>query len=297
MSEDIEPETGTPEVSTETQDSGYGDILKGDGVTPQDDSSVQPEVQEPEAGQQLETTDPEIVLREGLKAKLSEIEEWQKGYLRQKDYTQKTQEIAQQRKSFEQAFGKLPQSQELANLGKLYQQYFKSPDVKAAIDAVLAGKNLREIFAGDNQTPKQPQDVYVQTLEAKIQELESKLDHFSTSFEEREQERGVSEAQKVFESWKADKKSKANVDVTEEIDAEMAYFIPSIKQKHPDWDANKILDEAYRHATIDQQGQRIASQVVQNAETLKTKPAPKINSKAPLIPEDKKGYAEIFLNR
>ena len=48
-----------------------------------------------------EDHDPEIEIG-GEKVKLSQIQEWRKGYLRQDDYTRKTQQLAEQRKQIEQ---------------------------------------------------------------------------------------------------------------------------------------------------------------------------------------------------
>lgn len=292
MSEDMEPQIETTEAPTGAESQGYGEILNGQGAEPEVGPSGVPEVTE----EPLTPEDPEFVFREGFKAKLSEVEEWKKGYLRQKDYTQKTQEIGQQRKSLEQAFGKMPQSEELASLGKLYQAYFQNPEVAQAVDAILSGQPLKSIFANGPQDQAKGSDDYTKSLESTIQNLESRLNQFESSFEEREQSKIVGEAQKSYDSWAAEKK-KAGIEITQEIDAAMSPFVAAIKQRNPDWDANKILNEAYRHATIDQMPQKIAQEVLGNADSAKKNTAPKITPRAQSVPESSKSYADLMLNK
>lgn len=66
---------------------------------------VQPALSEnmQEQTQETQQNDTNYVEINGKKYTIDEIQEWQKGYLRQSDYTRKTQQLAEQRKQYEKA--------------------------------------------------------------------------------------------------------------------------------------------------------------------------------------------------
>lgn len=218
-----------------------------------------------------------------------------------KGYTQKYQELADQRKSFEESFGRMPEQSEMQALGKIYQAYFSDPDLKLAIDAHLSGQPVRDAFAGTQPIPGTPQpvtgqDVYVRGLETQIRSLQNELRQFTTSFSQREEAQRMESAQRTWNDWVA-LKDKQGIKISEEIDNAMVPFIHAFRQSNPDWDGSKILDEAYRHATIGQGEKKIAAQILTDAEKAKKGSPPKINPKSPQVPDDKKGYGDIFLER
>jgi len=79
---------------------------------------------------QTEDHDPEIEIG-GEKVKLSQIQEWRKGYLRQDDYTRKTQQLAEQRKQIEQL------QQRLQPLLAVEQYLAANPQVALALKQFL----------------------------------------------------------------------------------------------------------------------------------------------------------------
>lgn len=280
MSEESVIETPiTPEATAEGN-RGYGEALNPEGTPGEKGSVGNPEVKET-------VTEPEFELSKERKARLSEILEWEKGYLRQQDYTKKTQEISALKKSFEGNFGRLPQAGELEALGKVWKAYFGSQDAKQVIDAIISGGDLRQILAGQPSDP-QKQSPEVTSLLKKIESLEGRLSGFTES-QVKQQAAGV------WSGW-VDKQQKAGIQINEEIDKAMAPFVDALSKVHSDWDDNKILDEAYRHATIGDVEKKVVGQVLQQADKAKTQNPPKITPKAGTKPDSQKSYAEIILD-
>jgi hypothetical protein len=170
--EQIEEATGTPEAATAVEDSSYKSILEGEMSKPESAQDVaKPEPASMPSQPSINPEDPEFVLKEGLKAKLSEIEEWKKGYMRQKDYTTKTQEIAEIRKSLEEAFGRKPDIREVQALGHLVKQYYTNPKAKQIVDKILQG----QIDAQEQAPQAAPQDPVYSKLEQEINRLKEQL--------------------------------------------------------------------------------------------------------------------------
>lgn len=71
------------------------------------DTSGEMDHDEPEAAEPVEK--PKVRLSDGTEVDLDEVEEWRKGALRQSDYTRKTQELAAQRKEYEQRQAEIAQ--------------------------------------------------------------------------------------------------------------------------------------------------------------------------------------------
>ena len=309
--EDTEQVAGVTEGATAPEDSSYEDVLSGEGTTPKDGPSGEPDKattdSEAEGEKQDEKPaqeDPDIQLEIGGKfysGKQSEIlellENHQKLVEKEKslnrDYTQKTQALAETRKSFEQAFGRMPEPQEIQNLGKLWQAYYENPKAAQMIESILKG-NLEALSEATNQN-KQTPDAYTQSLETKIASLENKLTQFTSSIEQREQAQIEAESKKTWDGW-VSKMAGQKVQITEEIDEAMTPFIEALSKKHPDWDDNKVLDEAYRYATIDKQHVKIASKILIDADQAKKNQPPKITPKSTQKSESEKSYAELVTN-
>lgn len=94
--DDVQPEEDTEPEAEEEQEDASEDVVEPD--TDEESEEEQPE-EEPESDTPTITDDTEIDLGEGKQAvKLSELKA---GYLRQSDYTKKTQALADERKAFE----------------------------------------------------------------------------------------------------------------------------------------------------------------------------------------------------
>lgn len=303
MAEQTELLTGTPDPATAAPDSGYGDVFKPSGD--QEAPKVLPsETQKTPSKEVLPSApDPEIVLEIGGKeitGKQSEllhiledfnrIKEKEKSLNR--DYTQKTQVLAEQRKSIEAAFGRMPEPQEIQSLGKLWQAYFSNERARQVIDAVLTDSVDSILQGTSNQGTQNPQDTYTKGLEQKIHALESKLDQFTNSIEAREESKVKGESERIWSGWVETQKGKG-IEITEDIDTAMAPFIDALSQRYPDWDDSKVLDEAYRHATIDQADSKAAAKILSDADKAKGAKPPRITPKFPERPDSELSYAEL----
>lgn len=218
---------------------------------------------------------------QGLTEKEQKLSQLEKQLNR--DYTQKTQAIAEFRKSLESNFGRVPQADELQALGKVWKEYFRNPQAKAAIDQILSGG----VSTQDGKV-----DAHSQALQSRIDELEQKLLGFTSSIEEEKSAQAQSQAKSAWDQWAAEK-AKSGVKITEEIDTEMSYFIPAIRQRNPDWDNARILNEAYAIATRGQADQKAVSKVLQSVDQAKKKGVLKITPKTPAKSEKDQSYAEL----
>jgi hypothetical protein len=312
MTEETNEVVGTPEAATAVETSDYQGVLAGEPTTPASvdgaeklEEETKPLEQKPE-GQKPET-DEEVVLEIGGKSftmKQSEavqlLENATKLQDREralsdkekslnKDYTQKTQMLAGIRKSFDENFGRVPEPNEMQALGKLWKAYFENPQAQETINRILQGQF-------DGGQPGQPQgkgDAYTRQLESKLAQLESRLEGFLSASEQEKHEKTQGEAQNQWKNWVSEKE-KGGVKITEEVDAAMAPFVVAIKNAHPDWDASRILNEAYRHATIDTQEQTTAKKVLTNVDEAKKRGVIKITPKTPVKAEKEMSYAEII---
>lgn len=317
VTEDIETVQGKPEAGTSAEDSTYDKILAGEAEAPlkpeasaktEDKTTLDQDVKPADT-----TQDPEIELELGGKVftmKQSEavqlLENASKFADREKtlsekekslnrDYTQKSQQIAEFRKSVETNFGRMPEQAEMQALGKLWKSYFQNPQAKQAIDQILSGRPMSQNQAADAQNQGKEADPYVRQLEQKIFEMEEKLGTFSQSIEERAESEAMGKAEQTWNSW-VDLKSKSGTKITDEIDTAMAPFITALKAKHPDWDSNKILDTAYRHATIDDIEKTVQGNILKSADEAKKGTLPRIKPRTPAKSDKEKTYAEIMLD-
>ena len=309
MPEDTEQVVETTEASTEAESQGYADVLNDEGTpSPESPSGVKPEEvssKEQPKEEAPSEEDPEITVEIGGKTftgKQSEIlanlenvtklAEKEKNLL--KDYTQKTQAIAAQRKSFEEAFGEIPSPENLKSLGKLYQAYFSDPKAAEIIDAVLAGDVDSLLQGGAQETATGTKNPETTALKQQIAALEGKLSEFQESIQSQAEKQARGESKKTWDSWVSKRQgAEQGFQITEDIDQAMSPFITALSKQHPDWDDHKILDAAYRHATIDQQPAKIASKILVSADKAKNNP-PKITPKGAQKPESEKGYAELL---
>lgn len=231
--------------------------------------------------------DIEFELPGQRKVKQSDILAWEKSHQNAKrieaDYTKKTQSLAQQRKSFEQTFGRFPEPGELQALGKLYKSY-SDPRAQKLIDAVLSGKyDDVQATPGKTLTP----------VEQEVASLKEKLSQFEQSQQERYEAETRANSAKVWNGWASGMKSKG-VEITEEIDKAMSPFISAIASANPEMELNEVLDEAYEHATLRQTRQKAIKEVLVNSgKAQKTGKAP-ITSKAGSKPDSEKSYSEIM---
>lgn len=304
MSEDIITDAGaTPEV-TATEDSSYEKILAGQGAEP---TNTVPDGDktnlDSKAGKQtVNTPDPEeslifevdgkdVTIKRGDLERFSKITELERQLGDQKknqdkDYTQKSQQVASARKSFEENFGRLPEPQELQALGKVWKAYFDNPKVQSVIDSIIAGNFEIPTGKPGDTTPQNAE------LRAEINNLKSQLQQFTGSIQEREQAKHMSDAKRTWESW-VKKQDSSGIKITDEIDLAMSPFIQALRQRYPDWDDNQILDKAYAHATIDNLKDSARNEVLIGADKAKKGTLPRIKPKAPTKTDKEMSYAEI----
>ena len=323
MQEDIEEVASATEDVTTAEDTSYQEILAGEGEAP--DSALPGKVTEEETTSEAEkptaenepseqgaefNPDEEVTLEIGGKTftlkqgqvldvlenqqalvdREKELSEKEKSL--NKDYTQKSQANAEFRKSIESNFGRFPEADELQALGTVWKAYFDNPQVKDTIDRILSGDYEAqggEKGATGSETPE------VTMLKREIAGLKSQLGEFVGSLEQQKIQEQQAESQKLWDSWVA-KKAEDGIKITEEIDQAMSPFVSAIKQKHPEWDANRILDEAYRHANIDNLEKDSTKKVLKNVDDVKKKGSIKITPRSTQKPESEMSYAEIIQN-
>lgn len=309
----------TTEVSTDTESQSYSDLLKAQGTDAKQDSpsgeqakeTTTQESEKPSTQQKtLEAIELEILgnkykgnpelfskvlaiaqsLGDDSLSALSNAEklaELKRGY--DKQFTQNSQFTSEFRKSLESSFGRVPEQPEIQALGKVYQAYFSDENAKRAIDAIIGGQDITQLFTAQ---PGQPGETRQQThpdvvaLKQQVESLQTQL----KGFYESQQKREVST---VYNSW-VDKQSKAGVTISEEIDTAMAPFVSALSQAHPEWDDHKILDEAYRHATIGNTEKQIVSKVLTQADKAKTQAPPKMTTKVGEKPDTELSYSELI---
>jgi hypothetical protein len=114
-------------------------------------------------------SDLEIEVK-GRKLKASQIEEWEKGAMRQEDYTRKTQELATQRKQHQQ---ELQQLQQFQNIAATIQQ--RDPSLFALIQRTASGQSTNDPYSEDPYAQAiRQQQAQIQGISAFQQELATK---------------------------------------------------------------------------------------------------------------------------
>jgi hypothetical protein len=128
----VEPqEEPAVEVTEEAIDQEIGELIEEDAS--EDDSYEEEEQSEEDQVEDLETEEPQMytIKVDGVDTQVT-LEELQSGYSRQKDYTRKTQELAQQRKTIE------AQQRELAQKDAIYSQLL--PKLEGRLKSELANE-------------------------------------------------------------------------------------------------------------------------------------------------------------
>lgn len=307
--DNMEPVTEAPESVAAEEDLSYGEIVTGQGsepINPDTNSAPNPEPETPAAVDPeevliFEVDGKDVSIKRGDLANLTKFSEREQALnerekLLNKDYTQKSQINSEFRKSIEGSFGRMPEPQELQELGKVWKAYFSNPKAQQAIDAILSGR-FDQISQGQpNQSQGQESqfETELQKRDQKIAELEARLDETAQSFEQRETSKQQLEAKATWNGW-AESKAKEGIKITagDAMDQKMAPFVHMLRNQNPDWDAKKVLDEAYDYATMRESKQKIVGEVLQSADAAKKKNPPRITPKSPVKSDDTKSYAEI----
>lgn len=301
MAQDVEQDFGATEEVTTPEDSMPDETLAPENSTPERVEGEPDEVTEnqetetpfdPEAEQTLEFNGKTYTLKgtelSEMLEKASSLAEKEKNLNR--DYTQKTQELAEVRKSFESAFGgKVPGAQELQNLGQIYKAYFDNPQFQKAVDRVLSGQPLDESGSQGNENV----DPTIAGLKHKIHQLESHLSQFTSSTEQRERERANQEGQRLFNSWLDGKKGEG-LDVPENLIDPILETAGVLLKRNPGWDTKKALDEAYRRENIDNLENGAVKKALKKADGAKRTQTVKITPKGSSKPDSQKSYSEII---
>lgn len=307
MAEDAEQVTGASEAATVAEPSSYTEALAGQGTDPTNNPAPEvnpgeealPETVEPAFnpdeehviefnGKQYSVKGSELVSILENQQKLAEKEK-----SLHKDYTQKTQALAAQRKSFEESFGRMPEPQELQALGKLWKSYFADQRVQNIVDAIVSGKPLEAVLNQPAANPSESQNPEVAELRTYIQSLEAKLEEFSSGIQQEKQTSAYNEGKRIFETWKQGKESQGSK-ISEEIIDAVLETAGILLKRNPTWDQQKALDEAYRRETIDQVENAQAKKVLQKADSAKRSSGIKITPKAAVKSDTSKSYSEIL---
>lgn len=318
MLEEIEEVATAIEPAPVDSDSSYSEILEGQAEAPiKPEASVKTEEETtPSPEEPPQAQDQEIELEIGGKvfsmkqseavqllenaSKLAEREKTltEKEKSLNRDYTQKSQQVAEFRKSFETTFGRVPEKEEIQALGKVWKSYFSNPQAKKAVDAIINGR-FDVLSGGANPKPQEGENPYQPLFDQQAQEiadLKERLEQFAQTSEEREESEKLGNAQKSWQSWAA-KKAEAGIKITEEIDRKMGPFVRALRESNPDLDTNQILDEAYEHATIKSIKKSVASQVFKSADDAKKGSIPRITPKSSGKADKEKTYSDIVLER
>jgi uncharacterized protein YneF (UPF0154 family) len=130
---------------------------------------------------------------------LDDVKEWQKGYLRQQDYTRKTQEVSNQRKEAEEAL-------------QLYNYLKANPHIAEDMlrkeqEANGNTGNLKNVDPSQARVSQMEQKMYDMMLQLEIRDLQDK---YGNDFEVREvlsyaQKEGIDDLDKAYRFNKAEK--------------------------------------------------------------------------------------------
>lgn len=310
--ENVVVDTGEP-TGEPTQ--SYADVLNADDTAAPDGVEPgAPPKEEPPAVQ--EPLFAELVLDEGKKHGFKTEDDFKKfvesnkhlkdGFMRQSDYTRKTQEIAGHFKVLEGIFGHRPEAQELQALKPIISSYYQDAIWQKIIDAKISGKTGDQIISELGATVSKPDESGqgnegVQALKDEISSLKQELSQFTGKFTEREELEKKRESEKTWSSWMEKQKGQADFEFNEDIDGAMATFVTALSANNPEWDDHKVLDEAYRRAVILLHPEKITNKevnkVLTDADKAKGKLPPNITPKAPTKPDSARTYSDIFLGQ
>ena len=194
---------------------------------------------------QTEDHDPEIEIG-GEKVKLSQIQEWRKGYLRQDDYTRKTQQLAEQRKQIEQL------QQRLQPLLAVEQYLAANPQAALALKQVLqSGGVAPQPQAGavaqgraaipfkPSTTMRPPQTTGFGVIDPVIEQRLSKLEQLEA---EQQLDRALQEVRSTMNNER------------------QSLGLPALSEEEWGQVSNRLMSEALQHRTTDlHQAYRLSS--------------------------------------
>lgn len=187
--------------------------------------------------------DPEIEIG-GEKVKLSQIQEWRKGYLRQDDYTRKTQQLAEQRKQIEQL------QQRLQPLLAVEQYLAANPQAALALKQVLqsggvapqAGAVARgraAIPPKPNTTMRPPQTTGFGVIDPVLEQRLSRLEQFEA---EQQLDRALQEVRSTMNNER------------------QSFGLPALSEEEWEQVSNRLMSEALQHRVTDlHQAYRLSS--------------------------------------
>lgn len=299
MPEDVEQVTEAPEATTVAEDSRPEETLAQGSPEPEiegqpEETPEQKPTFDPNSEHEIEFNGKKYVVKggelQGILENTSKLSEKEKSLNR--DYTQKTQQLAAQWKSIDEAFGRRPEPQELQGLGKLYQAYFADEKVAKVIDAILTGQPLDSVI-GDANQGKVSKDPTFNALEQEIRGLKAQLSQFVSSSEQEKHSAVQQEGKRIFDTWMKSKQDQGK-NVPEEIIDAVLETAGLLRKRNPDWDASKALDEALRRETIDQMTQDTTKKVLAKADSAKKSSPIRITPKVAAKSEG--SYADIFRN-
>jgi len=312
MGEQIETPAGTPAEVAPPVESDYSSVLtegqKGEGAPPEES----PEVKPPEEQEQTPEKPPEkpegtpetpfleLVVDEGQKLSFKTEEEFNQfleknktlneGFMRQSDYTKKTTEVSSVKKSFVESFGRVPEPRELQALGKIYQAW-SDPKYQEVLSAIINDRPLPSPVSPAE--PLEPED----PVQKEIRELRSSFEGYVKRQEGQEAQKSRDQAQNSWNSWKEGRETKGEK-ITEEIETTMGPTIAALDKIHPEWDDNKILDEALKRAKIindpDGSKKEIVKETLQSADSAKKKTPLKTTPTQPEKTVSESSYSELL---
>jgi len=147
---------------TEEEQEEFSKLLQEEEKTEEEkteevDDSGTPEKEEeqPKEKEEVKEEEPEepVVELDGEKIPVSEVKEWKQGYLRQQDYTKKTQALAEERRQlqelrmmFEQMFGQQPTAQTPPAGMPPYQQPYGVPQQPPEEEMQFATETEKRLY-------------------------------------------------------------------------------------------------------------------------------------------------------
>lgn len=300
--EDVTQDTGTPDDVTTTEDSVPDETLAPE-ISDQEisEEQVSPEEQDethvfdPEAEQVIEFNGKTYTVKGSELQNILESHQAlaERERNQNRDYTQKTQALAEERKSIEQAFGgRMPEPQEMQAMGKLFNAYFQDEQVAKVVNAIIEGQPLEQVMSAQPAQGEGPLSPEVSALSQEIRGLKAQLNQFVSGTEQEKQNQQYAEGKRIFDSWMQGKAQKGE-SVDETIIDSVLETAKILLRRNPSMDKQKALDEAYRRETIDQVQQDATKKVLVKADQAKKQKAIKITPKAPVKQEDS-SYATIF---
>lgn len=220
-----------------------------EAFTPQDEAppvdAAQSQGEDQPTQEAPEDHDPEIEIG-GEKVKLSQIQEWRKGYLRQDDYTRKTQQLAEQRKQIEQL------QQRLQPLLAVEQYLAANPQAALALKQVLqSGGVAPQPQAGavargravippkPSTTIRPPQTTGFGVIDPVLEQRLSKLEQFEA---EQQLDRALQEVRSTMNNER------------------QSLGLPALSEEEWGQVSNRLMSEALQHRVTDlHQAYRLSS--------------------------------------